>query len=88
MNKQEDINKLRKLQIYDQLNSKDMLIKLNEEIKEVTHAILTGNKENLAEELLDVMQCCVGIAHTEGVDIDLHIEKHNKKLLNRGHKFI
>ena len=34
------------------------------------------------------MQVIKGIAHKYNIDLDANIEKHNKKLLNRGHKFI
>ena len=51
-------------------------------------AILLNNTENLAEELLDVIQCCYGIAYTRGINLEEHIRQHNKKLLSRGHNFI
>ena len=47
---------------------------------------LKGDK--LTEELLDVIQCCYGIAFTKGINLEEHIKKHNEKLLNRNHKFI
>ena len=82
------MNKIHNLEIYKTINISDMYIKLDEEIKEVASAILLNNTENLAEELLDVIQCCYGIAYTRGINLGEHIEKHNKKLLSRGHKFI
>ena len=60
----------------------------DEEIEEVNNAIRLNDKENLIEELLDVIQCCYGLAYTRGINLGEHIEKHNKKLLSRGHKFI
>ena len=34
------------------------------------------------------MQVVKGIAYKFNIDLDANIEKHNKKLLSRGHKFI
>ena len=82
------MNKIHNLEIYKTINISDMYVKLDEEIKEVASAILLNNTENLAEELLDVIQCCYGIAYTKGINLEEYIEKHNKKLLSRGHKFI
>ena len=73
------MNKIHNLEIYK---------KLDEEVKEVAGAILMNDKENLAEELLDVIQCCYGIAFTKGINLEEHIKEHNEKLLNRNHKFI
>ena len=82
------MNKIHNLEIYKTINILDMYVKLDEEIKEVASAILLNNTENLAEELLDVIQCCYGIAYTRGINLEEHIRQHNKKLLSRGHKFI
>ena len=82
------MNKIHNLEIYKTINISDMYVKLDEEIKEVASAILLNNTENLAEELLDVIQCCYGLAYTKGINLEEHIKKHNKKLLSRGHKFI
>lgn len=82
------MNKIHNLEIYKTINISDMYVKLDEEIKEVASAILLNNTENLAEELLDVIQCCYGIAYTRGINLEEHIRQHNKKLLNRNHKFI
>ena len=82
------MNKIHNLEIYKTINISDMYVKLDEEIKEVASAILLNNTENLAEELLDVIQCCYGIAYTRGINLEEHIENHNKKLLSRGHEFI
>lgn len=65
-----------------------MYNKLDEEVKEVAGAILMNDKENLTEELLDVIQCCYGIAFTKGINLEEHIKEHNEKLLSRNHKFI
>ena len=82
------MNKIHNLEIYKKLSTVDMYIKLDEEVEEVAYAILMNDKENLTEELLDVIQCCYGIAYTKGINLEEYIEKHNKKLLSRGHKFI
>ena len=82
------MNKIHNLEIYKKLSAVDMYIKLDEEVEEVAGAILMNDKENLREELLDVIQCCYGIAYTKGINLEEYIEKHNKKLLSRGHKFI
>lgn len=82
------MNKIHNLEIYKTINISDMYVKLDEEIKEVASAILLNNTENLAEELLDVIQCCYGLAYTKGINLEEYIEKHNKKLLSREHKFI
>ena len=82
------MNKIHNLEIYKKLSAVDMYIKLNEEVEEVAYAILMNDKENLTEELLDVIQCCYGLAYTLGINLEEYIEKHNKKLLSRGHKFI
>ena len=50
--------------------------------------LLLNDIENLTEELLDVMQVVKGIAFKFNIDLDANIEKHNKKLLSRGHKVI
>ena len=82
------MNKIHNLEIYKMSSATGMYIKLDEEIKEVASAILLNNTENLAEELLDVIQCCYGIAYARRINLEEHIEKYNKKLLSRGHKFI
>ena len=82
------MNKIHNLEIYKKLSAVDMYIKLDEEVEEVAGAILMNDKENLTEELLDVIQCCYGLAYTLGINLEEYIEKHNKKLLSRGHKFI
>ena len=82
------MNKIHNLEIYRNINFLDMYLKLDEEIEEVNNAIRLNDKENLIEELLDVIQCCYGIAFTRGINLEEHIRQHNKKLLSRGHNFI
>lgn len=64
------------------------LLKLQEEFKEVKEAIINGDKENTTEEILDLMQVCVGMldtkAKTEGMNLEKEINRHNRKLLERG----
>lgn len=82
------MDRIHNLEIYKKLSAVDMYIKLDEEVEEVAGAILMNNKENLTEELLDVIQCCYGIAFTKGINLEEHIKEHNEKLLSRNHKFI
>ena len=82
------MNKIHNLEVNKMTSATEMYVKLDEEIKEVASAILLNNTENLAEELLDVIQCCYGIAYTRGINLEEHIRQHNKKLLSRGHEFI
>lgn len=83
-----DKNKLHKLELYENTDTDAMLLKLIEEVQEVDQAILNNDRENLIEELLDVMQCCIGIAHTQNINLYDYVGKHNDKLLSRNHKFI
>ena len=83
-----DKNKLHKLELYENIDTDEMMSKLIEEVQEVDQAILNSDKENLIEELLDVMQCCIGIADTQNINLYDYIEKHNNKLLSRGHKLL
>ncbi|NFQ87509.1 nucleotide pyrophosphohydrolase [Clostridium sporogenes] len=67
------------------------LLKLQEEFKEVKEGIIANDKQNTTEEILDIMQVCIGMLDTQvkNKDIDLkeEVSKHNKKLVNRGWKF-
>ena len=82
-------NRLHNLDIYDKVSTDEMFEKLKEEVEEVKFELIAdASKDSLASELLDVMQCCVGIARTKGIDLFKHIKKHNKKLKKRGHKFL
>lgn len=81
-------NKLHNLDMYKNISTSEMMLKLAEECYEVHLAIKNNDMENLSEELLDVMQCCVGVAYTKNINLDEHMEKHNLKLLSRKHKFI
>ena len=69
------MNKIHNLEIYKKLSAVDMYNKLDEEVKEVAGAILMNDRKNLAEELLDVIQCCYGIAFTKGINLEEHIKE-------------
>ena len=84
----DEMKKINALEIHKKVSIDELYNKLDEEVKEVASAILLNDVKNLTEELLDVMQVIKGIAHKYNIDLDANIEKHNKKLLNRGHKFI
>lgn len=86
--KEIDMNKIHNLECNKDATINSRLEKLNEEFKEVVNAYVKFDKENLIEELLDVIQMCYGVAYTIDVDLDNHIKEHNEKLLKRGHKFI
>ena len=84
----DEMKKINALEIHKKVSIDELYNKLDEEVKEIAAAILLNDVENLTEELLDVMQVIKGIAYKFNIDLDANIEKHNKKLLNRGHKFI
>jgi len=84
----DEMKKINALEIHEKVSIDELYNKLDEEVKEIAAAILLNDVENLTEELLDVMQVVKGIAFKFNIDLDANIEKHNKKLLNRGHKFI
>lgn len=82
------MNKIHNLEINKDATLFDMMVKFNEEIKEVYEAVNNLDKENFIEELLDVVQVCYGLAYTQNINLDDYIKQHNEKLLSRGHKFI
>ena len=84
----DEMKKINVLEIHKKVSIDELYNKLDEEVKEIASAILLNDIENLTEELLDVMQVIKGIAYKFNIDLDANIEKHNKKLLSRGHKFI
>ena len=84
----DEMKKINALEIHKKVPIDELYNKLDEEVKEIASAILLNDVENLTEELLDVMQVIKGIAYKFNIDLDANIEKHNKKLLSRGHKFI
>ncbi|MBY6846756.1 nucleotide pyrophosphohydrolase [Clostridium botulinum] len=64
--------------------------KLLEESLELMNAITSYDIENTIEETLDVMQVCIGILDTiekqEDIDLEKELNRHNRKLLDRGWK--
>ena len=82
------MNKIHNLEINKKATSYQMWVKFLEEENELLKALDNRDNDNIIEELLDVIQCCYGLAYTKGINLGEHIEKHNKKLLSRGHKFI
>ena len=82
------MNKIHNLEINKNATSYQMWAKFLEEENELLKALDNRDNDNIIEELLDVIQCCYGIAYTKGINLEEYIEKHNKKLLSRGHKFI
>lgn len=82
------MNKIHNLEINKNATSYQMWAKFLEEENELLKALDDRDNDNIIEELLDVIQCCYGLAYTLGINLEEHIEKHNKKLLSRGHKFI
>ena len=84
----DEMKKINALEIHKKVSIDELYNKLDEEVKEIAAAILLNDIENLTEELLDVMQVIKGIAYKFNIDLDANIEKHNKKLLSRGHKFL
>ncbi|MGL5717268.1 MAG: nucleotide modification associated domain-containing protein [Paraclostridium sp.] len=77
--------KINNLGIYKGMDMNTMLTKLNEEVLEVHEAVDDMTIENLKEELMDVIQCCFGIAAVACINLEDCVESHNNKLLNRGH---
>lgn len=77
--------RLSKLDIYNNIDINTMLDKLNEEVVEVHRAAINVDIENLKEELMDVIQCCVGVATISGINLEDCVHDHNKKLIDRGH---
>lgn len=81
---------LKYLDLYKNVTNKEMIEKLNEEVKEVEFELVVPNtnRKDLAGELLDVMQVCMGIAYINGIDLEKYVISHNEKMLSRGHKFM
>jgi len=67
-------------------NWQDIVKKHKEEAAELVEAIRKEDKYQIAEEVLDEIQVCIGILdklENEGIDIEQIFLKHNKKLVNR-----
>ncbi|MGL5718863.1 MAG: hypothetical protein ACRCX2_38025 [Paraclostridium sp.] len=77
---------LKYLDLYDNISKDDMFCKFVEEVKEVELELIkpVTSEAELAGELLDVMQCCLGIAYTNNIDLEKYLKQHHVKLLSRG----
>lgn len=67
-------------------NWNDYYNKHKEESEEVLVAIAGGNKEEIAEEVLDQIQVCINMLDklsSEGINVTEAFRRHNKKLVNR-----
>lgn len=61
--------------------------KLKEEVDELIIALHSDSKKDIMEEVLDVIQVCIGILaklFKDGVVVEQGIHRHNKKLVDRG----
>lgn len=61
--------------------------KIKEEVDELVIAIKSRDKSAIAEEVMDVIQVCVGVMaklYKECISIDKEIQRHNGKLNDRG----
>lgn len=64
-------------------NTTDRVNKLLEEVNEVKNA---NNKDELLDEVIDVLHCCFEIIRVMPADkVDKAIEKHNAKNRKRGY---
>ncbi len=66
----------------------EMFVGLIEESTELGGAISKTDIPNVGEELMDVIQWCVNIAHYYNINLNKEVIKHQSKLLQRNHKFI
>lgn len=64
--------------------------KMQEECEELIRAIELKDKDNTLEEIWDVIQVAVGMLYTlqetENANIKISLQKHLKKLVDRGWK--
>lgn len=72
--------------LFDEVDINTMVSKLKEELVEVIQEIEVDkvNKDLLAGELLDLIQCAYGIAYKNNIDLKDYIQTHNNKLKSRG----
>lgn len=68
---------------FDWNNINDVLDKLNEEILELKEAISSSNKDNISEELGDVLFVLANVARHSKIDADESLRKSNEKFINR-----
>ena len=74
----------------ENLNSGELLLKLDEEYEEFLSAIEFVDNENALEEFYDVIQVMVNILDKMGItskEIESAYFKHHRKLLDRGWEF-
>lgn len=57
--------------------------KINEEIAELNQAIAAQDKANMAEELGDLLFCCVNLARHLQIDAETALEQSNQKFIRR-----
>ncbi len=75
--------------VKDNETFKEMARKNEEEAKELTEALESGDQLKIAEETLDQIQVCIGILDklaSQGINIDQLAKRHNKKLVMRNWK--
>lgn len=70
------------------LTTFEMFVELIQEGTELGGAITRSDRENISEELCDVIQWCYNIANEYNINMDKAIINHQSKLLNRGHEFV
>jgi len=68
---------------FDWKNSKEIIPKLYEELKELEKAIQEDNKEDMKEEIGDLLFTIVNIARHLGIDPESSLRKTNKKFTER-----
>jgi ATP diphosphatase len=69
---------------FDWADSKDILDKLDEELKELREAVSDRNNiEDITEELGDLMFCCVNLARHCQIDSELALRATNDKFIKR-----
>jgi MazG family protein len=61
----------------------DVLDKLNEEAAELKEAVLSGDRERIADEIGDLLFVAVNIARTLNVDPETSLERSNRKFDRR-----
>lgn len=70
------------------LNNFSKFVELVGEVQELGGAITRKDKNNIGEEIMDVMQWCINIAESYNLNINELILKHQGKLLERGYEFV
>lgn len=69
---------------FDWQESKDILDKLDEELKELRHAVLeSGNHHDISEELGDLLFCCINLARHYHIDSEVALRNTNEKFVSR-----